>query len=57
MENGSLEFDHYLAERLGMTVADMRRRMSAEEWMRWGVYYGRKAQRQEMEQLRATRRR
>ncbi len=55
METGTLEFDHYLAEQLGMTVADLRERMSAEEWMRWTVYYGRKAQRLEMERLRRGR--
>lgn len=51
--DSSLEFEHHLAEKLGMTVARLRREMSAEEFMRWGVYYGRKAQRREMEVLRA----
>lgn len=27
----------------------MRARVSAEEYLRWGVYFGRKAQRQELE--------
>ncbi len=56
MESDSgTEFDHYLAEKLGMTVGELQRRMSAEEWMRWSVYYGRKAQRIEMERLRGRR--
>ncbi len=44
----SIEFDHYLAERLGMTVADMRARMSGPEYLGWQIYYARKAQRQEL---------
>jgi hypothetical protein len=31
-----------------MTVARMRAEMSADEFMRWGVYYGRKAQQMEL---------
>lgn len=50
----SLEFDHYLTERLGwQSVDEMRERMSADEWMRWWVYYARKAQRQEIELAKA----
>jgi hypothetical protein len=48
MERTELEFEFYLAERLGMTVATLRRTMSAFEFMQWSVYYGRKAQRQEL---------
>jgi hypothetical protein len=45
----SLEFDHLLAERLGWRSVDvMREQMSAGEWMRWWVYYARKAQRAEL---------
>jgi hypothetical protein len=43
-----LEFEHYLAQKLSMTVARLRDEMSAEEFMRWSVYYGRLAQRQEL---------
>lgn len=32
-----------------MTVARLRQEMSNEEFVRWGVYFGRKAQRQELE--------
>lgn len=43
-----LEFEHYLAEKLGMTVARLRREMTTQEFMAWGVYYGRKAQKREL---------
>lgn len=36
-----------------MTVGRMRAEMSSEEYTRWTVYYARKAQRYEMEQLTA----
>lgn len=49
METTDLEFEHYLAERLHMTVERLRIEMSAEEYIRWGVYYRRKAQRKEIE--------
>jgi hypothetical protein len=49
-----LEFDHILTEKLGWrSVAEMRRGMSAGEWARWSIYYQRKAQRQEMELIKA----
>jgi hypothetical protein len=41
-------FDFFLAERLRMTVADLRARISAEEWITWSVYYGRQAQDREL---------
>ena len=44
----SLEFDHYLAEQLSMTVAELRHRMGAAEYVAWGIYYARKAQREEL---------
>ncbi len=45
----SLEFEFYLAEKvMHCTVAEMRRRLSQSEFMEWAVYFGRKAQRQEM---------
>lgn len=40
-----------------MTVAQLREQMSSEEFMRWGVYYARKAQRDELEQQRLKHRR
>lgn len=46
--NPDEEFDHYLAEKLHMSVATMREEVSADEWLRWSIYYGRKAQKQEL---------
>lgn len=43
-----LEFEFYVADRLGMTVAQLRAEMSNEEFVAWGVYHGRKAQRAEL---------
>jgi hypothetical protein len=43
-----LEFEFYLADRLGMTVGRLRREMTAEEFVYWTVYSGRKAQRTEL---------
>jgi len=40
-----------------MTVDRMRRSMSSDEFTHWGVYYARKAQREELERLKAERRR
>lgn len=48
LETTDLEFEHYLTELLGLgTVADMRRRMSMDEYVTWAIYYQRKAQRAE----------
>ncbi len=44
----AIEFDHYLAEKLGMPVAEMRRRVSNAEWMSWNVFYSRRNQRREL---------
>lgn len=43
-----LEFEFYLAERLGRTVAELRAGMSSEEFGYWSIYYGRKAQRAQL---------
>lgn len=49
LENDSeLEFEFYLAQKLGMTVARMRREMSNKEFVHWGMFYARKAQRQQL---------
>lgn len=47
--NPEVEFDYRLAEKLGMPVAEMRRRVSAAEWLGWYVYLARKNQRRELE--------
>ena len=49
----SLEFDHFLAAKLSMTVAELRERLSNDEYMRWEVYYAREAQRIELARLSA----
>lgn len=50
MENDSgLEFDFFLAQKLSMTVADLRERMSSQEWLEWSVYYARIAQQRELQ--------
>lgn len=38
-----------------MTVAELRERMTAQEYVEWSVYFGRKAQREQMEMRRAHR--
>lgn len=39
-----IEFTYFLAKELGMTVAELRTRMSNEEFVGWTVFYGRRAQ-------------
>lgn len=39
----------FLATKLSMTVAQLRARLSNEEFVQWGVYFARKAQRAELE--------
>lgn len=49
MENDpNFEFEFYLADRLGTTVADMRETMSNEEFLGWLIYHGRVAQKKEL---------
>ena len=48
-----MEFEYFLAQRLGMTVDRLRAGMSNDEFVRWQVYYARKAQREELERLKA----
>jgi hypothetical protein len=48
-----MEFEFFLAQKLSMTVASLREQMPADEFMRWGIYYARKAQREELERLKA----
>lgn len=48
-EDPSLEFDYFLAEKLGMLVADLRVRMSGQEYREWVTYFSRKNQRRELE--------
>lgn len=46
--DSELEMEFYVAEQLGMTVAALRRDMSNDEFVRWAVYFARRAQRQEL---------
>lgn len=51
--DGAFHFDFFLAEKLRIgTVAELRARMSNEEWHEWFIYYSRKGQ--EAEMARAT---
>jgi hypothetical protein len=43
----------FLAQKLAMTVARLRAEMPNEEYVRWVVYYGRKAQREQLEAQKA----
>jgi hypothetical protein len=54
--NGDAEFKFFLAEKLGRTVVELGE-MPHDEYMRWGVYFGRKAQRQDLETKKAKGRR
>lgn len=49
--DSTLEFEFYLAEKLSMTVGRIRDEMSAIEFTRWGIYYARMAQREELATL------
>jgi hypothetical protein len=44
------EFEFFLGEKLGMTVAQLRVDMGNDEFAHWAMYYGRKAQRNELAQ-------
>jgi len=44
----SIEFDHFLAQKLSMTVAAMRHNISNAEYVSWSIYFARIAQRQEL---------
>lgn len=56
METTDLEFEYFLAQKLGLTVARLREEMPAEEYIGWSVYYGRKAQREELAMAKSGRR-
>lgn len=50
----ALEFEFFLAAKLHMTVDRLRRELSNDEFVHWGVYYARLAQRAEMERQRSA---
>lgn len=43
----------FLAQKLSRTVDELRESLSNAEYVRWSVFYGRKAQRQQMAMQRA----
>lgn len=45
--NPSIEFDHFLAQKLGRTVAELHE-MGQHEYLSWSIYYARIAQREEL---------
>lgn len=45
--DGAYHFDFYLAEKLSMTLMQVRN-LPAREWMEWSIYFGRKAQQREL---------
>lgn len=47
-DDTELEFEHYLAVKLGKTVRQLRHEMDQGEFVRWSMYYARIAQQQEM---------
>lgn len=53
-DGGQLEFACYLATQLGKTLAELDE-MSAHEFMVWSVYFGRKAQRDEIAMAKSKR--
>lgn len=53
-ETPGLEFEFFLTLKLGLgTVHSLRSTMSQKEFMQWGMYYQRDAQRKELEALKA----
>jgi hypothetical protein len=46
-------FEFLLAQKLSRTVDELRHSISNAEYVEWGVYYARIAQRQELENLMA----
>jgi hypothetical protein len=45
--------EHYIAQKLSMTVARMRAEMTEWEYVRWTRFYARKRQREELASLMA----
>lgn len=51
-ENGALDFEFYLADRLKIgTVYELRQRMSSLEFRQWYIWHARRAQKMELERL------
>lgn len=48
-ENPDLEYEHYLALKMGRTVTELRRTVSNPEFVRWQIYHARRAQEMELQ--------
>ena len=56
MTSSDLEFTFFLATELKMTVAEIENTMSNGEFVHWTIYYAKKNQKAQLEQLKARRR-
>lgn len=52
--DGELRFEFFLADRLGMTVAELRERISALEMLQWSRYHAVLQQERELAEARVT---
>jgi hypothetical protein len=52
-DDPDLEFEFYLAQKLGTTVRRMRAEMGNDEFVLWSRYYARKQQRDELDRMMA----
>lgn len=56
LENDAdLEFEFYLADRLGLVVEEMRARMSNHEFVLWSRFHARRAQAKQLANMQAQR--
>lgn len=54
LENDAdLEYEFFLASKLGMVVTDMRERMSQAEFVLWSRYHAREAQQRQLSDRRS----
>lgn len=47
-QNPALEWEHFVAQKLSMTVERLRLEMSGQEFTSWVIYYQREAQRKQL---------
>lgn len=52
-DDPELEFEFFLAQKLSMTVAEMRARMGSDEFVLWSRYFARKAQQEQLQNMMA----
>jgi hypothetical protein len=53
--DNDFHFEYFLAEKLGCLVADLRTRITAQEYLNWSIYYGRRAQQRQLANMSARR--